>query len=94
MESKALNLVGKTDLGTLAAVIQNAKMLLSNDTGVSHIASAVKTPSVVIFLASDPERWAPLNKRLHHIVLPEKANDLDFVLSNTELALRNRVRMV
>ena len=88
MKYPALNLVGKTDLGTLAALIKNAKMLLSNDTGVSHIASALETPSVIIFLASDPDRWAPLNRDLHHIILPQEADDLEFVLQHIDYVLR------
>jgi ADP-heptose:LPS heptosyltransferase len=87
MNFPAINLGGKTDLGTLAALIENAKMILSNDTGVSHIAAAVKTPSVVIFLTSDPARWAPDNRKLHHIILPEESANKEFVLWNTEQVL-------
>jgi ADP-heptose:LPS heptosyltransferase len=89
MNSPAVNLGGKTDLGTLAELVKNARMILSNDTGVSHIAVAVKTPSVVIFLASDPVRWAPMNRRLHHIILPEEADNLEYVYWNTEQVLLN-----
>lgn len=84
----ALNLVGKTDLGTLAVLLKNSKMLFSNDTGVSHIASSLEIPSVVIFLASDPKRWAPLNKDLHRIILPQESANLDFVLSKVKEVLR------
>jgi ADP-heptose:LPS heptosyltransferase len=84
----AINLVGKTDLGTLAALLKNSRMLFSNDTGVSHIASALEVPSVVIFLASDPIRWAPLNRELHQIILPQEAHDVDFVISKVEEVLR------
>lgn len=65
MNCPAVDLAGKTSLGCLAALLSNAKLLVTNDTGVSHIASAVKTPSVVLFSASNPDRWAPLDKKLH-----------------------------
>jgi ADP-heptose:LPS heptosyltransferase len=53
-------------IGELAGVIMKAVALLSNDTGVSHIASALDVPSVIIFSQhSDPARWAPLNSQLH-----------------------------
>ncbi len=60
-----VNLAGKTSVGAFAALLKKAKLLISNDTGVSHIASALKTPSVIIVTGSDPRRWAPLNQSLH-----------------------------
>jgi ADP-heptose:LPS heptosyltransferase len=79
MDFPAVDLVattGHTGLGELAALIENAAALLCNDTGVSHIASATKTPSVIVFSAySDPERWAPLNKKLHIPIPKEQAAD-------------------
>jgi ADP-heptose:LPS heptosyltransferase len=87
MKFPAINLAGKTELGTLASLVKNAKMILSNDTGVSHIASAVRTPSIVIFLASDPIRWAPLNKNIHHIILPQEANNLKLIIDKATLLL-------
>lgn len=65
MAAPALNAAGKTDLGTLALLIANARVLVSNDTSVSHIAAAFATPSVVLFSTSDPQRWRPLNQNLH-----------------------------
>lgn len=65
MKCPALDLAGRTSLGGLAALVSHARLVLSNDTGVSHIASALKTPSVVLFSASDPNRWAPVDKNLH-----------------------------
>lgn len=87
MEYPAINCAGRTDLGTLAGLVKNARMVFSNDTGVSHVAAAVKTPSVVVFLTSDPLRWAPLNKELHKIILPEQSEDMDLVLEKTAAAL-------
>lgn len=69
MTQPHLNLAGKTTLGTLAVLLQGTRLLISNDTGVSHVAAALKVPSVVVVTGSDPQRWAPLNRQLHQLVM-------------------------
>jgi ADP-heptose:LPS heptosyltransferase len=59
---------GKTSLGAVAALISSARGLIANCTGVSHIAAALKIPSVVINMDGEPERWGPLNKTLHRTI--------------------------
>lgn len=68
MTADAVDLAGRTSLGGLASVLDSASVLVTNDTGVSHLAAALSTPSVVVFLASDPARWAPLDAARHRIV--------------------------
>lgn len=68
MKAPALDLAGQTSLGALGALLSASRLLVSNDTGVSHIADALKVPSVILFTASDPNRWAPVNRSLHRIV--------------------------
>jgi ADP-heptose:LPS heptosyltransferase len=68
MRAPTIDLVGATDLGMFAALIADARLVVSNDTAASHIAAAMRTPSVVIFAGSDPERWAPLDHERHQVV--------------------------
>jgi ADP-heptose:LPS heptosyltransferase len=70
MKAPAVDLAGELDLGGMAAIIADARLLVSNDTGVSHLASALGVPSVIVFSASDPARWAPLDRARHRCVLP------------------------
>jgi ADP-heptose:LPS heptosyltransferase len=55
----SLNLAGQTDLGTLGALLEDAALLVSNDTGVMHIAEAVGTPLVAVSFDPEGWRWAP-----------------------------------
>lgn len=64
MRHPAVDLAGRTTLGGLAALLEAARLQIANDTGVSHLAAAVRLPSVVISF-SDPARWAPMDRRLH-----------------------------
>jgi len=52
------------DLYDLACWISTARVYLGNDSGIAHLAAAVGTPVVAIFLASDPRVWAPRGLRV------------------------------
>ncbi len=73
MRRPATDLTGATSLGGLAAVVASARIVVSNDTGVAHVADALGVPSVVVFTSSDPARWAALDRRLHRAVVGPSA---------------------
>lgn len=52
-------LAGRTDLAQLAALVADARLVVSGDTGTAHLASAYGTPSVVLFGPTPPSRWGP-----------------------------------
>ncbi len=88
MKSPAVDLGGKTSLGALGALISKARLVLSNDTGISHVANAVKAPSVILFSVPDMDRWAPKDKHLHRILWPSMKLTANEVLAQAEAQLR------
>lgn len=62
MESKPLDLIGKTSLLQLGAVLAGCDVLVSGDTGPLHMATAVKTPVAALFGAIDPLRTGPVGE--------------------------------
>lgn len=68
MRGRAINLAGKTSLGGLAALVSNARLVVCNDTGLSHVAAAMKTRSVVVASGSDTRRWEPLDRDRHRVL--------------------------
>lgn len=54
-----VNLAGKTTLRELCAALRACRVLLSNDTGPTHLAAAVGTPVVAIFGSTSPELTGP-----------------------------------
>jgi ADP-heptose:LPS heptosyltransferase len=57
-----IDLIGKTTLSQLAALVANAKLVLTNNTSTMHIADATRTPTVVMFAGTELEcQWQPRN---------------------------------
>jgi len=56
---RIVNLSGKTDLLTLAALIARARLLITVDSAPMHLASASRTPQVILFGPTNPFHWRP-----------------------------------
>jgi ADP-heptose:LPS heptosyltransferase len=61
-------LAGRTSPLALAAVVAAARVVVSGDTGVAHLATAYRRPSVVLFGPVSPALWGPPPRR-QHVVL-------------------------
>src|SRR5205823_7832037 len=56
---RVVDLSGKTDLLTLAALIAKARLLVTVDSAPLHLASASRTPQVILFGPTNPFHWRP-----------------------------------
>lgn len=60
---------GRTTLGELAALVAASGRVVCSDTGVAHLATAYRRPSVVLFGPTPPAWWGPPPERRYHRVL-------------------------
>jgi len=61
-------LAGRTSLGGLAALVASARLVVSGDTGLSHLASAFARPSVTLFGPVPPAEWGPPRHPRHQVL--------------------------
>ena len=80
IRNTAVDVTGKTSLGALAALLQDAAFLISNCTGVAHVAAALQIPGIIISMDGEPERWGHEG---HRVIDWTKNPHLDTVLLDT-----------
>jgi heptosyltransferase I len=59
VEAPLVNLIGKTSLPQLLAVIESAKFVIAPDSGPAHMATTVNTPVIGLYAHSNPARTGP-----------------------------------
>ncbi|MBF0190006.1 MAG: lipopolysaccharide heptosyltransferase II [Magnetococcales bacterium] len=66
---RALNLAGKIPLEQAVDLLALAEAVVTNDSGLMHVAAALDRPGVAIFGSSDPGHTPPLGGRLRIVSL-------------------------
>jgi ADP-heptose:LPS heptosyltransferase len=59
LRTPVMDLTGKLDLLTLAALIERASLLVTVDSAPMHLANALQTPQVILFGPTNPFHWRP-----------------------------------
>jgi len=59
MRHRPVNLIGHTNLKQLLAVLEVSTVLLAPDSGPAHLATAVGTPVIGLYAATNPDRAKP-----------------------------------
>ncbi len=73
-EGQCLNLAGRTPLDGAIALIGGARAMLSNDSGLMHVAAALDITQVAVFGSSSPHHTPPLNPRAQVLWLKDDAS--------------------
>jgi heptosyltransferase III len=64
---RRIDLVGRIDLLTAAAVLRRCAMFIGNDTGLMHLAAAANTPTLGLFGPSPVTQYAPWGRHTAYV---------------------------
>lgn len=72
---KAINFAGALSLEETAALIKESEILISNDSGIMHLATAVNIPVIALFGHTEPSHIGPYSN--HHMTkVIKKSNNV------------------
>ena len=73
----------------VAAVLKQMDLVITNDTGIMHLAAAVGIPTLSLFGPTDPLQWSPLGKRNRFIL--GRGGDINTISVDKTFALAKKV---
>ncbi len=77
-----------SNLSELSRALHECRCFVGHDTGVTHLAAAVGTPTVALFGATDPTVWAPLGEHVKVVRSPDGLMESIGVESVVEALMR------
>jgi hypothetical protein len=87
MRHTPLDATAVLSTGALAVLLRDARLLVCNDTDVSHIAAGLGLKSIVVFGTADIARRAPLDRHTHRCIWDPAADRAHVVLQHARALL-------
>lgn len=87
-DNNFIDLINKTNIAELGALLKKCRALISVDTGTMHLGLAVNTPTICLFYIHTPEHlaaWAPEKSLYSCEILTEKINTENILTSLNKL---------
>lgn len=92
LSEPCLNLVGKSSIMQMLALIDHVEMVISPDTGPAHIASAMNTPVIGLYAHHNPARVGPYRYLQYAVSVYEEAILAETGKTSQQLSWRTRVK--
>ena len=92
MTQPSINLVGKTSLKQLTAILKEATVVVAPDSGPAHIATTQGTPVIGLYGHSNPLRTGPYNNLSSVVTVYEKHVEQQHKKPISELPWSTRVK--
>lgn len=73
-------------LPRVAACVERCEAFVGNDSGISHLATAVRTPVLALFGPTDPVVWQPRSPRVRTIIAPDGGAGLETLMPRQVIA--------
>lgn len=77
-------------LGTYAALLRDAALVVSNDTGPGHMAAAVGAPLLSVLGPTDPARWGAVGRQVHVVQQAQGWPSVEAVSAQASVLLAGR----
>ena len=91
-KTNPIDLVGKTSITQLVALLDLASIVIAPDTGPAHVASALGTPVIGLYAATNPQRAAPYNSQQYVINKYPQALEKYYAVSVDEAPWGKRIQ--
>jgi len=94
LDDEAVFLMQNESLPRVAAVLERCEAFVGNDSGITHMAAAVRTPTVAIFGPTDPQVWRPLAPCVRVVTPSDRDENLGSIAAGVVIREIGSVLMV